>query len=59
MTPLERTDEQLKEVRQALESLGYQFDDFWMKGVGFNRVSVHIGQNRIGIYDFDRHTFVD
>ena len=49
----------LNELEKAAEALGYRDAKVDYKHDSFHRVSVTINGDEIGIYDFDRHTFVD
>ena len=47
------------EVKDAVAALGYVGAKVDYKDAGFHRVSVTVNGEDIGIYDFDRNTFVD
>ena len=60
----------LKELRTAVTALGYDLDRYSMvtQVAGFHRLSVYLYRKNdvpaetmftLGIYDFDKHTFVD
>lgn len=48
-----------KEIKQALESLGYDTSHFEIATASYHRLIVFVNDVRIGIYDMDKHTFVD
>lgn len=48
-----------KEVKQALEALGYKDFRFEIATAAFHRLIVWVNGVRVGIYDMDKHTFVD
>lgn len=48
-----------QEVRQALANLGYKSSSVEIATVGYHRLAVWADDVRIGVYDMDRHTFVD
>lgn len=48
-----------QEIKKALEALGFDAFTFEIATVSFHRVVVFVKDVRIGIYDLDRHTFVD
>lgn len=45
-----------QEIKQALESLGYDSFTFEIATIAFHRILVFVDDVRIGIYDLDRHT---
>lgn len=47
------------EIKEALDKLGYKDVIFTVNEVSFHRFSVYIKEALVGIYDIDRHTFVD
>jgi hypothetical protein len=51
--------DKMNELARAAEALGYSNPQVDYKHDSFHRVSVTINGDEIGIYDFDRHTFVD
>ena len=51
--------DKLNELEKAAESLGYSNAKVDYKDEGYHRATVTINGEDIGIYDFDRHTFVD
>ena len=54
------TGNELQEIFDALSLLGYHSkNDSSVTEIAHRRAEVHVGQERIGVYDFDRHTFVD
>ena len=62
MLEVKPMDGKRKEIQEVLISLGYSKDDAkhnFIKELDDNRARVYVNQVRIGIYDFDRHTFVD
>ena len=62
MLEVKPMDGKRKEIQEVLISLGYSEDDAkhnFIKELDDNRARVYVNQVRIGIYDFDRHTFVD
>ena len=65
MLEVKPMDGKRKEIQEALISLGYSEDDvkhIFIKKLAVlddSRARVYVNQVRIGIYDFDRHTFVD
>jgi hypothetical protein len=52
-------DEVKQEIKKALEALGYKDFQFEIATASFHRLIVWVNDVRIGIYDLDRHTFVD
>lgn len=50
-----------KEIAQALMDLGYGTSEITVhiKGISPNRLRVEVDGDAIGIYDLDKHTFVD
>lgn len=48
-----------EEIITALQSLGYSTSNIEITPVSFHRYSVKAGGDLVGIYDLDRHTFVD
>ena len=46
-------------IISALKSLGYSTSNVEITPVAFHRYSVKAGGVLVGIYDLDRHTFVD
>lgn len=48
-----------EEIRKALEILGYKIIGVNVYEVGHHRYTAWKGKNCLGIYDTDRHTFVD
>lgn len=48
-----------EEIITALKSLGYSTSNVEITPVSFHRFSVKAGGVHVGIYDLDRHTFVD
>ena len=53
------TDSKLREIREALEKLGYHKKVVTVKALDKNRAEVKVSGERFGIYDFTKHTFVD
>lgn len=51
-------DKIVEEIKAALEKLGYKEPIFEVKEIAFHRFKVTTEQ-MTGIYDTDRHTFVD
>ena len=49
------------EVSKAVRELGYDPDkqQLTIEGVALNRYSVYFGRSYVGIWDSNRHTFVD
>lgn len=48
-----------QEIKKALKALGYRESDIEIEAISYRRLSVSTGDDHIGIYDLDRHTFVD
>lgn len=48
-----------QEIKKALKALGYRESDIEIEAISFRRLSASTGDDHIGIYDLDRHTFVD
>ena len=48
-----------EEIISALKSLGYSTSNIEISPVSFHRYSVKADGVLVGIYDTDRHTFVD
>lgn len=54
------TGNELQEIFDALSLLGYRINsECSVTEIAHHRAEVHVGQEHIGVYDFDRHTFVD
>lgn len=53
------TQAQLEEVQKAVEALGYIGKKSSVEPLGLDRCEVYVGGTNIGIYDFQRHTFVN
>lgn len=49
----------IREIEKALARLGYRKFDFHCEVCGHNRYVVFVNNDYFGIYDYDRHTFVD
>lgn len=56
---VDTVDEVKMEIKKALEALGYKNPDFEIATASFHRVVVWVGDVTVGIYDMDKHTFVD
>lgn len=48
-----------KDIAKAIVSLGYKERRSSIHKIAYNRFAVFIGSFQIGIYDAERHTFVD
>lgn len=48
-----------EEIITALKSLGYSTSNIEITPAAFHRFTVKAGGVLVGIYDLDRHTFVD
>ena len=48
-----------QEIKKALEALGFDAFTFEIATASFHRLIVWVDDVRVGIYDMDKHTFVD
>lgn len=47
------------EIREAVRNLGYRKGTITAKAISYCRAIIFIDSKRLGIYDFNKHTFVD
>jgi hypothetical protein len=47
------------ELHKAVKALGYKNYALEIATASYHRVIVFVNNERIGVYDMDRHTFVD
>ena len=52
-------DKVKQEIQKAVEALGYKNFKLEVAPVSYHRLVVFVNDIRIGIYDLDKHTFVD
>ena len=48
-----------QEIQKAVEALGYKNFKLEIATISYHRLVVFVNDIRIGIYDLDKHTFVD
>lgn len=48
-----------QEIQKAVEALGYKNFKLEIATLSYHRLVVFVNDVRIGIYDMDKHTFVD
>lgn len=48
-----------KDIAKAIVSLGYKERQSSIHKIAYNRFAVFVGSFQVGIYDAERHTFVD
>lgn len=48
-----------QEIQKAVEALGYKNFKLEIATSSYHRLVVFVNDVRIGIYDMDKHTFVD
>jgi hypothetical protein len=52
-------DKVKQEIQKAVEALGYKNFKLEIATASYHRLIVWVDDVRVGIYDLDKHTFVD